>query len=166
MFIPSRQPPHKTANADLAEASDRLAMVKLAIASQPDFSADDLELHRKGPSYTIWTARELRASGWPEVHWLIGADMLNQLSTWHEADALVSEVTFHVLQRPGHPIHWDALPAFVRKLENRVIPAPLIDISATEIRARVQQGRPIDFLTPEAVVRYIRDNGLFRKAEG
>jgi nicotinate-nucleotide adenylyltransferase len=88
--------------------------------------------------------------------------MLNQLSTWHQPDALLREVSFHVLERPGHPIDWANLPPAIRTLENRVVPAPQIDISATDIRSRVRRGLPIDFLTPEAVVRYIRVKGLYK----
>ncbi len=161
VFIPSAQPPHKPANADLASASDRLAMAQLAVAGHDGFTVDGLELNRNGPSYTITTARQLRAAGWSEVHWLIGADMVNQLSTWHEPVALVKEVSFHVLQRPGHPIDWASLPANVQGLRERVITAPLIDISATDIRRRVADGQSIDFLTPEPVVRYIREKRLY-----
>ena len=125
------------------------------------FNVDDLELKRTGPSYTIDTARELRRRGWPEVWWLVGADMLNYLPHWHEPDALLREVNFLVLQRPGIELRWDDLPPRFQHLRQNVVAAPLVDVSATEIRRRVRAGEPIDDLTPPPVAQYIRDHRLY-----
>src|SRR5439155_1025386 len=112
VLIPSGQPPHKRSPAHaaiLAAASDRLAMCRLAAQSEPDglFAVDDLELHRSAPSYTIDTADELRTRGWGDVEhggrivWLIGADMLNDLPTWHRSSQLPEQVYFVVIARSG-----------------------------------------------------------------
>lgn len=163
VLIPSSQPPHKPHAADLAAAEHRLRMCELAVQGQVGFEVNDLETQRTGPSYTIQTARELVRQGWTRVNWLIGADMLPSLPTWHEPDALLQEVDFAVLQRPGWPIDWKSLPPAVRgRLHDRVCEAPLIDISATVIRQRAAAGLPIDFLTPDPVLRYIRQTGLYR----
>jgi nicotinate-nucleotide adenylyltransferase len=162
VLVPSAQPPHKPKTADLAPASHRVKMCQLAVAGCENCDVNDLETTRAGPSYTIDTARELARRGEGPVRWLIGADMLANLPKWHQPEALLEEVEFVVMARPGWTFEWDALPPPYRKLRERVVQTPLIDISATEIRRRVAAGLPIDFLTPEPVVRYIRETGLYR----
>jgi nicotinate-nucleotide adenylyltransferase len=167
VVIPSAQPPHKPQATDLASPNDRFAMARLACEFSSDdsvqFVPSDIEVARAGPSYTIQTVRELRQIGWPEVWWLIGADMLNYLPKWHEAEQLIQECNFLILARPGVELMWNTLPQNFRdRLEPNVVPAPLIDISATEIRRRVREGLPIDELTVPPVVEYIRANGLYR----
>lgn len=164
VLIPSAQPPHKPGAADLAPTEHRLAMCQLAALGCDGFVVDNLETQRTGPSYTIETARELKRCGWDRVSWLIGADMLRSLPTWHEPAALLREVDFVVVARPGWSFDWETLPEPYRTLRDRVVEAPLIDVSATEIRRRVRDGLPIDFLTPEPVVRYIREKGLYRQS--
>jgi nicotinate-nucleotide adenylyltransferase len=161
-LIPSAQPPHKTAAPDLAPVKDRVALCKLAVEGYNYFKVDDLETHRAGPSYTIDTARELRHRGWPRVSWIIGADMVAGLPRWHKAEALLREVEFVILARPGWCFKWDDLPMAYQGLRSRVVVAPMIEISATMIRQRVADGLSIDCLTPDAVVRHICATGLYR----
>lgn len=161
MLIPSAQPPHKPSSADLAAPQHRLRMCQLAIHHSANFSVDDLEIRRRGPSYTLDTARELKSRGWSEVHWLIGADMLNLLPQWHRPLELLKEVHFVVMARPGFELEWSKLPAEFHSLQSHVVEGPLIDISSTEIRARVRAGLPIDFFTPDEVIEYIRTNRLY-----
>ena len=108
VVFPAGTPPHKKTDAGLASAVDRLEMCRRAVAGIPGFVVDGRELERSGPSYTIDTARELRKEGWDEVVWLIGADMLNSLPTWHEPEALLREVRFVVMARPGTTFAWDS----------------------------------------------------------
>lgn len=162
VLIPSAQPPHKPDAADLAPATHRIRMCHLAVAGCDGFEVNDLETRRTGPSYTIDTARELKRQGWDKVSWLIGADMVRNLPTWHEPDALLAEVEFVVLARPGWAFDWETLPPNFRPLRQRLVEAPLIEISATEIRRRTAAGLPIDFLTPDPVVRHIQAAKLYR----
>jgi nicotinate-nucleotide adenylyltransferase len=162
VLIPSAQPPHKPDAADLASATHRVKMCQLAVAGCDGFEVNDLETKRTGPSYTIDTARALKRQGWDRVSWLIGADMVRNLPTWHQPDALLAEVEFVVLARPGWSFDWETLPPQYQRLQKHVVEAPLIEISATEIRRRVGAGLPIDFLTPEPVVRYIQTSRLYR----
>jgi nicotinate-nucleotide adenylyltransferase len=137
-------------------------MCQLAIQSSATFTVDDLELKRTGPSYTIDTAQELKqARGWPDVHWLIGADMLNYLPRWHRVTELLREVHFVVMARPGFGLEWDELPAEFKHLRERVVEAPRIDISSTQIRDRVRAGLPIAYLTPLPIVEYIHERRLY-----
>ncbi len=163
ILIPSAQPPHK-AGHHLVPANHRLKMCELSVEGVENFEVNDLELHRTGPSYTIDTARELKRRGMAEVHWLIGADMLASLPTWHEPLSLLREVTFWIIKRPGWSINWDTLPPEYRHLQHNVVATSSLDLSATTIRGRVAAGLPIDWLTPPAVVRYICENGLYRSA--
>lgn len=168
LLIPNAQPPHKQDAADIAPAADRLAMCRLAAefanASQQAvrFDADDIEMRRGGASYTLETARELKTRGVDPVYWLIGADMMMYLPKWHQPRQLLREVHFVVMARPGVNIAWDMLPTEFRALKSHLIEAPLIDISATEIRRCVTRGEPIDDLTPPPVARYIAEHGLYR----
>jgi nicotinate-nucleotide adenylyltransferase len=166
VLIPSGRPPHKRDVGpilrDLAAAPDRLAMAHLAVSGSPLFEVSDIETRSSGPSYTIDTAQMLRDRGWERVNWLIGADMLLSLPNWHRPLDLVRQVHFVVMARPGWPIDWSALPPEFRHLRKRVVEAPMIDISATDIRRRVRAGEPIADLVPPAVEQYIRDHGLYR----
>jgi nicotinate-nucleotide adenylyltransferase len=162
VLVPSAAPPHKSSAANLAPAQHRLKMCQFAAAGCENFDVDDLETRRIGPSYTIDTARELAARGEGRVRWLIGGDMLRNLPHWHEPMALLDEVDFVVMARPAWSFDWDTMPAPFRKLRGSVVSAPLIEISATEIRNRVRAGMSIDFMTPEPVVRYIHQAGLYR----
>ena len=162
LLIPSAQPPHKPDAQDLAAASDRLAMCRLAAAATPRFDVSDIETRRAGPSYTIDTAQELRDQGITPIHWLIGADMLLYLPKWHRPLDLLREVHFVIMARPGWEIDWTAMPVEFHHLRDQVVEAPRIDISATDIRRRVAQGQPIDHLVSRPVAGYIIDHGLYR----
>jgi nicotinate-nucleotide adenylyltransferase len=129
-------------------------MVQLAIEGEPGFEASDLELHRTPPSYTVETLRELR-SRHPDDEFtlLIGADNVAKFDTWREPDAIRRLASLAVLDRANHdtPHDWPV----VRRL---------IDISSTDIRARVAAGLSIRYLTPDSVCDYIGSEGLYRPA--
>jgi len=166
VLIPSAQPPHKPDSADVAPAEQRLAMCRLAIEASADstdlFEVSDIELGRAGPSYTIDTARILTRQRIGPVYWLIGGDTLPQLPTWHEPQALLREVRFIIIDRPACPIVWPALAPEYQALQSGVVAGPMIDISASDIRRRVAAGRSIGYLTPQPVISYMRENGLYR----
>lgn len=155
------QPPHKPDSDELAGAEDRLAMCRLAVAGDAMFEVSDIELRRSHPSYTLETARELKRQGWSEIHWLIGADTVPQLPTWYQPLALLEEVEFVVMARPGWEIDWQGVPPEYRKLRMSVVPAPLIEISASEIRRRVRRRQSISYLTPDAVAAWVRQKRLY-----
>lgn len=161
ILVPSAQPPHKPDQSQLASPDDRLAMVQLAIADEPLFAVDALELERPGPSYTIDTVRELQRRGHRQVHWLIGADMLAVLPKWHQPEQLVAEADLVIMSRPGWQFDWMSLPESYRRLRQNVVVAPLLEISASTIRQRVREGHSIRWLTPPAVADYIGRRGLY-----
>jgi nicotinate-nucleotide adenylyltransferase len=125
------------------------------------FETDALELERSGPSYTIETAMEFKGRGEEAVHWLIGADMVQILPKWHRPLDLLKHVTFWIAQRPGYAIDWGALPEAFQGLRSQVVEAPLLEISATAIRARVRAGRSLRYLVTPEVERYIFEHGLY-----
>ena len=162
ILLPTAQPPHKVDDAQLAPVPDRLKMCQLAIAYSHLFEVSDIEIQRGGSSYTIDTINELMRQQPGPIHWLIGADMLLYLPKWRQPLELLREVNFIVMARPGWQLDWDLLPAEYRHLQDNLVEAPLIDISASDIRRRVKAGLDIDYLTPPAVCDFIRNRGLYR----
>jgi nicotinate-nucleotide adenylyltransferase len=161
VLIPTALPPHKPTTYDLAESCHRLEMCQAVSHADPLFQVEPIELQRTGPSYTIETTREFARRGWGRVSWLIGADMLQILPKWHKPQELLREVDFVIARRPGSIIDWDALPAEFHVLQANVVDAPLIDVSATQIRERVRAGRSIRYLVPPEVEQYIREHHLY-----
>jgi nicotinate-nucleotide adenylyltransferase len=161
-FVPSGISPHKAGQNDMVTATDRLTMCRLAVEGHPLYAVSDVEACRGGISYTIDTIRQLKAQGEHVVSWLIGADMLQILPSWRAAEQLLAEANLVVMARPGFEIDWLRLPAAFRHLREHLVEAPLIDISATEIRRRCRAGETIDGLTPPAVVQYIEETSLYR----
>lgn len=168
LFMPVGQQPLKPGRAH-APGEVRVAMLAAAIASEPRFAVSRLELERPGPHYTIDTLRQLRQLE-PEVEiaFLCGADQLASLPRWHEPLALLAEFTLLVAARPGQRPVAEIIAdlgaaGFPQELLARVtaLPAPLLDISATDIRARVRRGEPLDGLVPPAVAALIAQHGLY-----
>jgi nicotinate-nucleotide adenylyltransferase len=156
-WIPAGQPWQKARR--ITAAVHREAMVSLAIAGQERFVLDRIELERDGPSYTIDTVRALQISQ-PGAQWflVIGADQYAGLHTWRGWQELLGLVTLAVANRPG-PM--PPVPAEVLRFPHRVVPLPMLDIAATEIRARAARGEPIGSLVPAAVARYIDLHALY-----
>ncbi|ENH97590.1 nicotinic acid mononucleotide adenylyltransferase [Gracilibacillus halophilus YIM-C55.5] len=151
-FIPSYQPPHK-ANAKTT-GEDRIELTKAAIADHPDFYLNTIEVERRGKSYTMDTIRELK-----EIHphddfyFIIGGDMVEFLPNWHQIDQLIEQITFVGVKRPGFSVD---TPYPVKEVE-----MPLIDISSTMIRDRIQKRQSIRYLTPPAVIKQIDNAKLY-----
>jgi len=163
-LVPSAQAPHKQGHTDVASSDDRVTMLKLAIADEPLFSLDLRELKRLGPSYTIDTARDIRRMYTGRIDWLVGADMAINLPHWHEAAALLSEVHFVLMARPGWEFDHAQMPREYSVLADRAVTTPQLDISSTQIRRRIAAGLSVRFLMPDAVVKYIDERGLYRNA--
>ncbi|MHB1307128.1 MAG: nicotinate (nicotinamide) nucleotide adenylyltransferase [Limisphaerales bacterium] len=155
-FIPAARSPFKPGQV-LAPPAARVRLLRLALAGWKRCEVDTQELGRGGISYTIDTARDLaRRFPGAELFWLIGADHLPTLPTWREAESLAELLEFVVVPRPG-PSSEAPPPSFrVRSLTG--FPAA---ISASEIRARIQAGKPVDLLVTPAVAEAIRNNRLY-----
>jgi nicotinate-nucleotide adenylyltransferase len=168
LLIPSAAPVHRPRHVT-APGEDRLRMCRLAAASLPHFSVCDIEVARPTPSYTVLTLRyfaEMLPPG-TELILLVGEDNLPLLHTWLNIDEVFRLSTVVVLPRPHDgPADLSPLTAAIGKsavcgLLKRRIPAPLIPISATDIRNRVHGHRPITGLVPRSVSHYIAEGGLY-----
>lgn len=162
VLVPSAQPPHKPGATDLALPEHRATMCRLATQGDSLFAVDDLELTRTGPSYTIDTVAELKQRGETEINWLIGADMLAILPQWHRPEELVRQANLILMARPGWAFDFQSLHPAFRHLEKNIVQAPLIDVSATDIRQRFKAGKSIRYLVPEIAEQYIQERGLYR----
>lgn len=153
-FVPAREQPLK-AGRHAASADDRARMVAAAIAGEPRFALETIELQRVGPSYTVDTLRALRVRE-PNTEFalVIGADAARDLPLWHEAEALPGLATIVVMSRPGVTLPSTSWPM-------RVVAVPAIEISATAIRARVAAGQSIRYWVPDPVARIIHDAELY-----
>ncbi|MBV9020387.1 MAG: nicotinate-nucleotide adenylyltransferase [Ktedonobacteraceae bacterium] len=168
VFIPTGQPPHKPGQI-ITEAQHRLAMVQLAIASNPYFTCSHIEVEQEGPSYTVDTLRHLRAQWGTQtaLYFVIGWDSLEEFHTWHRPTEILTLLTHLVaVKRPGYVEdveQSETLETRVPGIGQRllVVPAPQLAISSTDLRQRVAQGRPIKYQTPEAVEQYIIKHRLY-----
>ena len=168
ILIPSAHPPHKP-SADLTDASHRVAMSKLAVEGESDLEVSDCEVRRTGPSYTIDTVAEFRDRFGPDADliWLIGADTLGELAGWHRVEDLVDACRVVTLARPGwespdiEPLRSRLSGEQIARLCDDHIDTPRIDISATDIRRRLADGKSVRWLVPEPVHQYVVGHGLY-----
>lgn len=182
-LLPAHDPPHK--GETRADAAQRAAMLQLALAGEPRLHVDARELDRSGPSYTVDTLGELRAElgGEVPIAWLVGADSLRQLHTWHRWRELFARAHLVAVQRPGAEVDAASLraqaPEVLEEIGQRWLPpadlahAPhggfallplprLRPESSTELRRRIAAGEPWrDWVAP-AVADYIDRRGLYR----
>lgn len=170
MLVPAATPPHK--DTPLAAPAHRLAMLNLAVGDDPLFEVSTVELDRSGVSYTYDTLVQLGQSApdQTELMWIIGMDMLADLATWYRADDVVAMARIVTVVRPPMPADLDAVLAplasrfgaeQVRRLAADILPAPLIDISSTDIRRRVAAGKSIAYLTAGPIVQYVEQHRLY-----
>lgn len=172
IFVPSARPPHKSpADAVIAPAAERLAWVEAAVASNPRFEVDAIELGRDGPSYLVDTLRSLGERLAPERPvFTLGADAFREMDSWREPRTLFTQAHFAVTTRPplrtGSLRDWlpaglgadfeiaeDGLSARHRQAETwiRLLPITALDVSASEIRRRLRVGSSVRYLLPETI---------------
>ncbi len=179
-YVPSAVPPHK-ARADVADAAHRLRMVELALAGRTGFRTWDVELGRSGPSYSVDTLRALRTEVGERTRivFALGRDAFAELHTWKEYAAIFTLGDLVVFTRPPQstalaiedfPVatreafRYDSVSAGFRHVSGHrvtLLRVTGLDISATDIRARVRAGRSIRYLVPDSVRDYVRAHGLY-----
>jgi nicotinate-nucleotide adenylyltransferase len=159
IFVPTGQPWQKE-DRHLTAAEDRYLMTVIATASDALSSVSRVDIDRPGETYTIDTLRDLRAERGPtaDFFFIMGADALTGVSTWHNAENLFSMAHFVGCTRPGHPIDANSLG----KQGFTLIEIPALEISSTACRDRVRAGRPIRYLVPDGVIQYIAKRGLYQ----
>jgi nicotinate-nucleotide adenylyltransferase len=169
LFVPAGQPWLKLNNANaISPPWHRVEMVRLAITDEPAFRLSTMEIERPGPSYTVDTMAEFsqQIGAEDKLFFILGWDNLNQLPRWHQPSRLVTLCRLVPVRRVGFaPPDLEALEAAVPGLAQSLVmlDTPQIEISASEIRARVARGLSIHQLVPEAVEQYIIEHGLYLK---
>lgn len=155
-FIPAAQTPFKQESRP-APAEMRLQWLRLALAGKTHHELDDQEIRRGGVSYTIETARHY-AKKFPQakLFYLVGADNVPKLNEWREAGELANLLEFVAVPRPGQ-----APAEFPRPFHGRTLKGFPLEISSSDIRARVKAGLSIEFLVPPFVAQAIRDAGAY-----
>jgi len=166
IFVPAGKPWFKE-HRNIAPGEHRLEMLRLAIVLKSHFSVSTVDLDRAGPSYTVHTLPDLRRELGREVdfYFILGVDALAGLPSWKEPEGVVEMCYLVAARRPGAgALDLEALERSMPGISSRIIllDNPLIDISSTDIRQRVAAGLPIADLAPDAVARYIREQGLYR----
>jgi nicotinate-nucleotide adenylyltransferase len=160
IFVPTGQPWQKE-DRNLSATEDRYLMTVIATASDPLLSVSRVDLDREGETYTVDTLTDLRAQRGAdaEFFFIMGADALSGIKTWHNTENLFSLAHFVGCTRPGHPIDKADLPDGG---DFTLIDLPALEISSTACRDRVRAGRPIRYLVPNGVIQYIAKRGLYR----
>lgn len=165
IFIPSGIPPHK--NNDIAESNHRMDMVRLATDSNPFFDISGIELNRGGKSYTVDTLEEIKDI-YPDddLFFIIGSDSLLDLTSWRDFESLVVKTNFLVYGRPENSEKsiMDKIDELKEKYDSKFfyIKGPLIEISSSLIRDRINEGVSIKYLVPEKIENYIYENHLYK----
>lgn len=160
LFMPCSVPALKS-DDQMVAGEHRLAMVRLATAGNPRFRASDLELRRGGRSYTVETLTELKQKHGLDrtgLFLVIGGDNLADLLSWREPEEINRLCRIVVADRPGVS-YSGRIPAYVDDII--VVDTPLMNLSSTDIRRRLREGKSIRYLVPPAVERYIVRHQLY-----
>jgi nicotinate-nucleotide adenylyltransferase len=157
LLVVANVPWQKADRRAVTPADDRFAMVEAALADVEGLEASRIEIDRGGPSYTVDTLEALHADRpGADLFLVVGLDVVRELHTWSRAERLPDLADLVVVNRPGETWVEPPEPFEVHRVE-----MPALDISGTDIRRRVAEGRPIDFLVPPGAVRVIRERGLY-----
>lgn len=164
VLVPTGEAPHKRIHDDPGREL-RLAMTRLAAADDSRFSVSTLEVEREGPSYTYETLELLaRERGDPELVFVIGADAAVGLESWRRPERVVELARLAVARRSG--IAEADVAAVMRSLgaagRATMLEMPQFGVSSSAVRERAAAGRPLRYLVPEAVARFVEEKGMYR----
>jgi nicotinate-nucleotide adenylyltransferase len=167
-FLPAAISPFKKEQSQ-TPARHRVEMLKLALAGHGAMDVSTLEIDRGGVSYTVDTLTEVRSlQPESELFFLMGADSLRDLPTWREPARICELAIPVVAARANHTaIDYEVLrsvvsPERLEVIRRHQVTVPLVDLSSTDLRRRVAEGKSIRFRTPRAVEKYIETHGLYR----
>ena len=159
LLVVANDPWQKSGQRVVSPAADRLALVEAMVPEIPGAEASRLEIDRGGPSYSVDTAEEILAEevGQPvELYLVVGADLVPELDSWHRARDLQRLVTLAVVSRPTGPA-----PAVPPGWRAERVDGPQVPVSSSEVRDLLAEGRPVEGLVPDAVIRCIRRRALY-----
>ncbi|MEA2717371.1 MAG: nicotinate-nucleotide adenylyltransferase [Actinomycetota bacterium] len=152
--------PWQKSGRPITPAADRLAMVEAAVADRNGLEASRIEIDRGGDTYTADTLEQLHHED-PQTHLflIVGTDVAAELHTWKRPDIVARLATLAVVGRGGVDVHDAAALGPEWRVER--VDMPPLDISSSELRQRLGDGRPVDFLVPDPVINLIRQRGLY-----
>ncbi len=158
VFVPTGHPTFKQ-DQDVTVAEHRYLMTVIATASNPSFTVSRVDVDREGLTFTVDTLRDLKAQRPDaELFFITGADAIEQILTWKDAEELFTMAQFVAVTRPGHTLTVDGLPGD----RVHVLEIPALAISSTDVRERARAGQPVWYLVPDGVVQYIAKHRLYR----
>ena len=156
LLMVANDPWQKSGVRPITPAADRLAMVQAAVAGIEGLEAGSEEMQRGGPSYTADTLATLRVKyAGARFFTIVGDDAAAHIDTWERVNEVVAMSSLVVIDRPGSPV------TLSQDYEWRHVEVPRLEVSSTDLRCRVTDGRPLDYLVPEPVIDIIRDRGLY-----
>ncbi len=159
IFVPAKLPPHKSSEK-ISSRQDRLAMLRLAVGGKERIEISEIEFDRRGPSYTVDTLAELQKQNPDdEFYFLIGADNISEMESWHQPEKILEMVKVVAAGRPG----FSAAGKFAAMIES--FDMTPVNISSTIIREKVRSDQSISGLLPAAVEEYILKQKLYKTNE-
>lgn len=166
LWVLTPDPPHKRGQ-EISSLTHRLDMIKLAIGDDDAFSLSYVDIDRPGPHYTVDTVKILKQE-YPDqvLIYLLGGDSLHDLPNWYEVDALLENLDgVGVMRRPGDDIDLSKLYSALPQLEEKLnfVTAPLLEISADQIRRRVRQNRNFRYYLLPKIYEYICVNQVYQR---
>ncbi|WP_026475705.1 nicotinate-nucleotide adenylyltransferase [Alkaliphilus transvaalensis] len=166
IIIPNRVSPHKL-DIKVTDGYHRLIMSEIAAIDNQNFCVSPMEIHRQGPSYTIDTIKQLMEENpvGTSYYFITGTDVILELDTWKNHEELLKIINFVVVTRAGYDYSTleDKIQYLEKQYRSKVIKIkiPNLEISSTDIRKRVKEGRYIKYLVPDGVGKYIKKHGLY-----
>ncbi len=158
LLVVANDPWQKSGERVVSPAEDRYALTEVLAREIPGAEASRLEIERGGPSYSVVTAEEILAAadGPVELYLVIGADLVPELGTWHRAEDLRRLATLAIVSRPTGPIP-DVPPGWRAEWVN----GPQVPVSSSQVRELLAEGRPVEGMVPEPVIRCISRRALY-----
>jgi len=155
IFIPAYLSPHKK-KTGIIEIRHRYNMVRRAIAGNRSFEVSDIEIKRKGRSYSVETLRQIRKrhGGTAEIFFITGSDSLKELDSWKGLKEILTLSRFVIVKRPGFAIKNISRDFIMLDVDAK-------DISASSVREMIRKGESISGVVPKEVVSYIKRRGLY-----
>jgi nicotinate-nucleotide adenylyltransferase len=168
LWVLTPEPPHKLGQK-ITPLDIRLQLLKSALGDDPAFELSSVDIDRSPPHYAVDTMH-LLAEQYPgaELVYLMGGDSLHDLPTWHEPQQLIRSCKFlGVMHRPGDLARLDEVETKLPGISTKVrwIVLPLLQVSSTDIRQRIAEGRPYRYFLPASVYDLIKSNGLYLTAQ-
>jgi nicotinate-nucleotide adenylyltransferase len=158
ILMVANEPWQKQGSREITPALQRLAMVEAAVGDVDGLDAGRLEIDHGGPSYTADTLRTLgRLHPGVELFTVVGDDAAAGIMSWERHDEVVAASSLVVVDRPGAPVELPSGFDWIR------VEVPRLEVSSTDLRARFEDGRPLDYLLTEPVLEVVAREGLYRR---